>query len=106
MNFKPGTKEYRLTVEEKGCCGELNTIGKIAYFIETFYGIKLEDKDIREVLPVAEPTKTISFQSGYKNGKALVDNGFTKEHYLEFYKNTRTKIKEKLDSIEITKKLK
>lgn len=106
MYPKKGTKEYRLIVEEKGCSGELNTIGKIAYFMEIFYGIKLDDKDIKRVLPLEEPTKTISFQSGYKAGKVLVDNGFTKEHYLEFYKNLRVRLKEKLDATEFSKKVK
>lgn len=106
MNLKPGTKEYRLVVEEKGCCGELNTLGKIAYFIEAFYGIKLEDEDIKEALPVENPTQTRSYKNGYNMGKILVENGFTKEHCIAFYQNMRAKLKTKFDLIETTKKIK
>lgn len=106
MNLKPGTKEYRLIIEEKGCCGELHTLGKIAYFVEEFYGITLEDEDIKDALPVENPTQTKSFQNGYSMGKLLVENGFTKEHYIAFYQNLRQKMKERLEIIETTKKLK
>ena len=51
MEPKQGTKEYRLIVEEKGYSAYLSTVGKIAYFVEVFYGIKLNDKDIKEIIP-------------------------------------------------------
>lgn len=106
MQPKQGTKAYHLIVEEKGYSAYLSTIGKIACFAEVFYGIKLNDNDIKEIIPIEEPTKTQSFQDGYDRGKALVDNGFSKEHYLEFYKNIRAKLKEKLDAAEFSKKVK
>ena len=106
MNLKPGTKEYRLIIEEKGCSGELHTLGKIAYFIEAFYGITFKDEDIKEVLPVEKPTQTRSYQNGYNMGKVLVENGFTKEHCITFYQNMKAKLKAKFDLIEPTKKIK
>jgi len=74
--------------------------------METFYGIKLEDEDIKSALPVEKPTQTRSYQNGYNMGKLLVDNGFTKEHYLAFYKNLRASVKEKIDLIDPIKKSK
>lgn len=99
------TKQPTVAQLEKGYSGELATIGKLAYFTEHFDGLKIEEQDIETVIPVEKPTKTSSFKSGYERGMYLVKHGFTEEHYHSFLENLRKGAKEKVEKMEISKKI-
>lgn len=88
---------------EKGYSGELAVLGKLAYFMEYFDGEKLEEQDIKIIIPLENPCELPSYKEGYSRAVALVRQGFTKSNYIDFLKNMRKRLKDKLEIIAETK---
>lgn len=61
---------------------ELHLAGRKAAFEENFYGISLEEQNIKPIGPIEDPTKAKLFNEGYKQGIFLLNNGYTEEMYL------------------------
>lgn len=74
---------------ESNYASKLNMLGREAYFIEYFDGIKLEDQTIEKVGPFEDPRKTVNFSKGYQRGAFLVEQGIVPEKYQE--KNNKLK---------------
>lgn len=64
-------------------------LGKIAYFDEYFKGSFLDGQSI--LLEEIKSNERLNgyFNEGYKRAQTLVNNGFTRENYLEFLKDIK-----------------
>ena len=79
---KEAKKREGMVKGEKIYAKELHLAGRKAAFEENFYGISLEEQNIKPIGPIEDPREVKSFKEGYEQGKFLLNNGYTEEMYL------------------------
>lgn len=70
-----------LSGPERTFASEINMMGRIAYFDEYFYGIPVENQNLKEIPGIPNITETYSFKQGYQRGSELVKAGNVPEEY-------------------------
>lgn len=76
-----------LSGAERTFASEINMIGRKAYFDEYFYGIPVENQDLKEIPGIPNITETFSFKQGYQRGSELVKAGNVPEEYQNIDNN-------------------
>lgn len=102
---KESSRGQTVPIEEKGYSGELSTLGKLSYFSEYFDKVFIENSNIKRIVPIENPRESKSFKEGYQRAKALVERGFTQEHYHIFLESLRIKPKDLIEEIYESKKV-
>lgn len=78
-----------LSGAERAFAGEIHMMGRKAYFDEYFYGIPLDNQELKQIQGIEDVRETKSFKEGYARGAFLASVGNVPEEYKNIDNNNK-----------------